>query len=75
MPASYESLGGIKINYKMEVIGEDYNPLRGLYAAGTDVNSINGDSYVFILPDNTMGFAVNSSRIAGGNAADFVKGR
>jgi len=49
MPAAYGSLGGIKINYKMEVIVEDYNPLRGLYAAGTDANSINGDSYVFIF--------------------------
>lgn len=26
------------------------------------------------LPGNTMGFAVNSGRIAGENAANFVKG-
>jgi len=28
---------------------------------------------VFVLPGNTMGFAVNSGRIAGENAAEYVK--
>jgi fumarate reductase flavoprotein subunit len=70
---SLGSLGGIKINYKTEVVGKDYEVIPGLYAAGLDANSIYGDTYIFWLPGNTFGFAVNSGRMAGENAADFVK--
>ncbi|MEO0242416.1 MAG: FAD-dependent oxidoreductase [candidate division WOR-3 bacterium] len=69
----YGSLGGITINYKCEVVDKDNQLIKGLYAAGTDANTINADTYVFILPGNTMGFAVNSGRIAGENAAEYVK--
>ena len=72
-PGAYGSLGGIKINYKAEVIGKDWNPIPGLYAAGTDACSIFGDSYVFILPGNTMGFAVNSGRIAAESAFAYIR--
>lgn len=74
LPGAYGSLGGIKINYKTEVIGKNWKKIPGLYAAGTDACSIYGDTYVFILPGNTMGFALNSGRIAGENAAEYVKG-
>jgi fumarate reductase flavoprotein subunit len=72
-PSAYGSLGGIKINYKTEVVTKDEDVIPGLFAAGTDANAIYGDSYVFVLPGNTMGFAVNSGRIAGENAAEYVK--
>ncbi len=72
-PSGYGSLGGIKINYKTEVLTKEYNVISGLYAAGTDACTIYGDSYVFILPGNTMGFALNSGRIAGENASAYVK--
>ncbi|MCD8324368.1 MAG: FAD-dependent oxidoreductase [Clostridiales bacterium] len=70
--AAYGTLGGIKINHRTEVIRKDYTPICGLYAAGTDACSIYGDSYVFLLPGNTMGFALNSGRMAGENASDYV---
>jgi fumarate reductase flavoprotein subunit len=70
---SLGSLGGIKINYKTEVVGKDYEVIPGLYAAGLDANSIYGDTYIFWLPGNTFGFAVNSGRMAGENAAEYVK--
>jgi fumarate reductase flavoprotein subunit len=73
LPGAYGSLGGIKINYKTEVINKDWKVIPGLYAAGTDACSIYGDTYVFILPGNTMGFALNSGRIAGENAAEYIK--
>ena len=73
IPGAYGSLGGIKINYKTEVIDNHWKKIPGLYAAGTDACSIYGDTYVFILPGNTMGFALNSGRIAGENAAEFAK--
>ena len=40
---------------------------------GVDANTIYGDSYIFTLPGNNMGFAVNSGRMAGENAAEYVK--
>ncbi len=69
----YGTLGGIKINSKTEVLNKEYNPIPGLYAAGSDANSIYADTYVFILPGNTFGFAVNSGRMAGENAAEYAK--
>jgi len=73
IPGAYGSLGGIKINYRTEGIDKNWNKIPGLYAAGTDACSIYGDTYVFILPGNTMGFALNSGRIAGENAAEYAK--
>lgn len=72
-PGAYGSLGGIKINYRTEVVTQDFEVIPGLYAAGTDACSIFGDSYVFILPGNTMGFALNSARIAAENALAYIK--
>lgn len=73
LPGAYGSVGGIKINHRTEVLDKRWKVIPGLFAAGTDACSIYGDSYVFILPGNTMGFAVNSGRIAGENAAAFAK--
>jgi fumarate reductase flavoprotein subunit len=72
-PAAYGSLGGIKISHRTEAIDKDFNPIPGLYAAGTDACSLYADSYVFVLGGNTMGFALNSGRIAGENAAKYAK--
>ena len=72
-PGAYGTLGGIKINHRTEVLNKDWEKIAGLYAAGTDACTIYGDSYVFVLPGNTMGFAVNSGRIAGENAAAYAK--
>ncbi|MBW2065941.1 MAG: FAD-dependent oxidoreductase [Deltaproteobacteria bacterium] len=72
-PGAYGSLGGIKINHRAEVLDKNWDVIPGLYAAGNDACSIYGDSYVFILPGNTMGFALNTGRIAGENAADYIR--
>lgn len=72
-PSAYGSLGGIKINAKTEVIDKNWKPLPGLYAAGTDACAIYGDSYVFVLPGNTMGFALNTGRIAAENALSYIQ--
>ena len=72
-PSAYGSLGGIKINYKIEVLNKNFKTIPGLYGVGMDVNNIYGDSYVFVLPGNTMGFALNRGRMAGENAAQFLK--
>ncbi len=54
------------------MVTKDQDVIPGLYAAGTDACAIYADSYVFVLPGNTMGFALNSGRMAGENAAAFV---
>lgn len=72
-PTGYGTLGGIKINHKTEVLSKDWEVVSGLYAAGTDACSIYGDSYVFVLPGNSLGFAVNSGRIAGENAVKYIR--
>jgi fumarate reductase flavoprotein subunit len=72
-PAGYGSLGGIKINHKTEVIDKQWNVIPGLYASGTDACDIYGDTYVFQLPGNTMGFAMTSGRMAAEHAAEYIK--
>ncbi len=72
-PSAYGSAGGIKINEKAEVIGQDWKPIKGLYAAGTDACSIYGDSYPFIFPGTSMGFALNTGRIAAESISSFIE--
>lgn len=71
-PAGYGSLGGVMVNDKLEVLTPAGDKIPGLYSCGTDACSIFGDSYCFYLPGNTMGFAVNSGRIAGYEAVDYI---
>lgn len=69
---AYGSLGGIKINPKYETLTESGEVISGLYAAGSDCCEIYNGTYDYYFPGNTMGFAINSGRIAGENAADYV---
>lgn len=73
-PGGYGTLGGIKVNHKLEVLKENWDVIPGLYAAGTDTCTIYGDSYMFLLPGNTMGYALNSGRMAGENLAEYLEG-
>jgi len=72
---AFGTLGGIKINYKTEVLNKSFEVIPGLYAAGYDANSIYWDTYIFYLPGNTLGFALNTGRMAGENAASFVSSK
>ena len=69
----FGTLGGIEINHKTEVITKDFDVIPGLYAAGSDANNLFRYIYLYRLPGNTLGFALNSGRMAGENAAEFVK--
>ena len=66
---AYGTLGGVKINDRMEVVDDDSHVIPNLYCVGTDACTIYGDSYNYAIPGNTMGFCLNSGRIAGENAA------
>jgi fumarate reductase flavoprotein subunit len=66
------TLGGININHKAEVLDKEDNIIPGLYAAGNDASGMFGDSYNIYLSGGTLGFAVNSGRIAGKNALKYI---
>ena len=70
--SAYGTVGGVRINKYCEVLGKNGNPIDGLYSCGTDANTIYGDSYNFTLPGNTMGFAINSGRMAGESVVDYI---
>lgn len=72
---AYGSLGGIQVNYKFQVMDENNRPIPGLYASGSDTCDIYGDTYLFPLPGNTMGYAVNSGRLAAERAVDYAAQR
>ncbi|MDC7302352.1 FAD-dependent oxidoreductase [Agathobacter ruminis] len=72
-PGGYGTVGGIRINENCECCDKDFMPIPGLYAAGADACNIYDDSYMFLLPGNSMGFAVNTGRIAGMQAAEYVE--
>lgn len=70
---TYGVMGGLKINYRAEVQDLYGDSIPGLYAAGNDANAIYGDTYPFALSGNTSSFAINTGRIAGQQAAVYVK--
>lgn len=70
-PSGYGTLGGIKINDDAQVLKDDWSPVPGLFACGTDTCTIYGDSYMFLLPGNTMGYCINTGRFAGEGAASY----
>ncbi len=72
-PGAYGTLGGIKINHYTEVIDKEFEPIPGLYAVGTDTCTIYGDSYMFLLPGNSMGYCLNTGRMAGENSSEYIR--
>lgn len=67
------TLGGIKANERFEVVTPDEEPIPGLFAAGNDVGGMYGDSYDLLMAGSTVGFAVNSGRIAVDSAQEYIK--
>lgn len=66
------TLGGIRVNHKMEAVDRKDNPIPGLYAGGLDAGGIYGDSYDVMTCGGTLAFAVNSGRIAGKNILKYI---
>jgi len=72
-PAILGTLGGIAINEKTEVINQNHEVIPGLYAVGNCAGGMYGDSYDLTVPGGTLGFAVNSGRIAAENAVKYLR--
>lgn len=68
------TLGGVKINEKIQAVDENSMPIEGLYVAGADAGGMYGMSYVD-FEGGTLGFAYTSGRLAGENAAAMVNGK
>ncbi len=71
-PGGYGTVGGVRINENCEACDSGFMPIPGLYCAGADSCNIYDDSYMFLLPGNSMGYAVNTGRIAGMSAAEYA---
>jgi fumarate reductase flavoprotein subunit len=72
-PVFSNTSGGIKVNEKLEALDRQDKHVRGLYAAGVDTGGWTAETYDIKLTGWAFGYAVNSGRIAGENAAAFVK--
>jgi fumarate reductase flavoprotein subunit len=68
-----DTMGGIRVNEHMEVLDGLDKPITGLYAAGVAVSGWEPENYCSDLNGSAFGFAVNSGRIAGENAAAFIR--
>ncbi len=66
------SIGGVKVNEKLEVIDNNYKPITGLYTAGTNAGGYYEGSGYPPYEGLACGFAWNSGRIAGENAAKYA---
>ena len=60
------------INERMEVLDNQDNPIPGFYAAGVITSGWESETYCSDLNGSAFGYAINSGRIAGENAAKFV---
>ncbi|MCH1919921.1 FAD-dependent oxidoreductase [Shewanella sp. A3A] len=74
-PRALGTLGGVKINEHTQAISKATGePIDGLFVTGNDAGGMYGDSYDLMLGGGTLGFAVNSGRIAAESAvANYVK--
>lgn len=70
------TLGGIRVNEKLEATNEELKPIPGLYAAGGDAGGFYGNTTAYPPFEGlATGFALNSGRIAGESAAARALGR
>ncbi|WP_224983955.1 flavocytochrome c [Geomonas agri] len=69
-PGRHHTMGGVKINTEAQVIAKDGKPITGFYAAGEVTGGVHGWNR---LGGNAITDTVVFGRIAGSNAASFVK--
>jgi fumarate reductase flavoprotein subunit len=71
-PGFLVTIGGIKVNHRMEVLKPDNTLIPGLYAAGITTGGWSGMTYNIALPGAGCGFPIYGGRIAGENAATHI---
>jgi len=67
------TMGGIKVNERLEVLDKKDAAIPGLYAGGFDAGGMYGDSYPIKSSSGlASSFALNSGRIAGRSALKYL---
>ncbi len=74
-PYILDTMGGIIVDEHMHALDMANHPFRGLFAAGVTTSGWESESYCSDLSGSAFGYAINSGRIAGENAAQFIQGR
>jgi fumarate reductase flavoprotein subunit len=69
-PAIHHTMGGIKINTNAEVFNNNGETIEGLFAAGEVTGGVHGGNR---LGGNALADITTFGRIAGKNAAEFIK--
>ena len=64
--------GGVRINHKTEVLREDRTVIPGLYVVGCSAGGILGDTYEVSTTGGSLAFAVNTGRMAGESALQYI---
>jgi fumarate reductase flavoprotein subunit len=67
-----DTIGGIRIDEKMQVLAPEERVIPGLYAAGVVTSGWESEVYCSELSASAFGFAVNSGRLAAENAAMYL---
>ncbi len=67
-----DTLGGVKINERMEVLDTQDDPIPGLYAAGVVAGCYESENYCYPLSGHNVGFALNLGRIAAENVLQYL---
>ena len=70
---SLSTLGGVRVNDRFEVLNSELKPIHGLYAVGNNANGFYSAPSYPPYQGLALGFAWNSGRIAGKEAAEYVK--
>ncbi|WP_172623507.1 FAD-dependent oxidoreductase [Arabiibacter massiliensis] len=69
--AWYNSVGGLKVDTDCRVIGSDFEPIHGLYAAGSDAGGLFGSCYdVVVAPASCQAWARASGKWAAEHAVN-----
>ncbi|MBN1188835.1 MAG: FAD-dependent oxidoreductase [Dehalococcoidales bacterium] len=66
------TVGGIRINERMQVLNKNQQPIRGLYAVGSDTGGWSASTYNRYLAGAGASYAINSGMIGGENVANYV---
>jgi fumarate reductase flavoprotein subunit len=67
------SVGGLKINERMEVLNKNQQPIKGLYAVGSDTGGWSSSTYNRYLAGAGASYAINSGLIGGENIAEYLQ--
>jgi fumarate reductase flavoprotein subunit len=70
---SLATLGGVRVNENFEALNANYKPIGGLYAVGNNAYGFYCTPSYPPYQGLALGFAYNSGRIAGMEAAKYVK--